>query len=387
MRIERLEPSAETLWPRASLVFCTSGSTGHPKLVPLGDPALCRFADWAATMFGIGDGTKVLSYAPLNFDLSLLEVWTTLSRGGTVIGATGPTLRDAKHLAQLVRRWQPDVIEGVPVLYELLARGLLSLAAGDELTTRHVIMTGDNTPQPTRRAVRDMFPSATYYNVYGSTETNDSLVAILDDEQMVSDQIPLGEPLPGVDIRLVADGGGELVGPGVAELYVATPFQAAGYIDPAGRDEGSFVEGAQISPSASGSTYFRSRDLVERQDDGTLCFIGRRDCRVKVRGVSVDLEDVEDALLRMEAIVEAVALPWNRNGDTSVAAVIRTDTDHTVSSVDVRRFCASRIEPAAVPFRIVFADRPLPRTSTGKIDRNAAVQFLPAPKPATAPAD
>ncbi|MCX2926636.1 AMP-binding protein [Streptomyces sp. NEAU-W12] len=387
VRVELLEPSAEAPLSEASLVFCTSGSTGHPKLVPLGDPALCRFADWASARFGIGEGTKVLSYAPLNFDLSLLEVWTTLSRGGTVIGATGPALRDAERLARLVGKWQPEVIEGVPVLYERLARGLPALAADGAPTARHVIMTGDNTPQPTRRAVREMFPSATYYNVYGSTETNDSLVAVLDGEQMVADHVPLGEPLPGVDIRLVADDGGELAGPGVAELYVVTPFQTAGYIDPAGRYDGSFVEGGRDGPGAFGSTYFRSGDLVERRSDGSLWFVGRRDFRVKVRGVSVDLEDVEDVLLRMDAVVEAVALPWNGSGDTSVAAVIRTDPDRTVSSVEVRRFCASRVEPAAVPFRIVFADRPLPRTSTGKIDRNAAVRFLPAPSRTTAPAD
>ncbi|MDW5328886.1 AMP-binding protein [Plantactinospora sp. KLBMP9567] len=374
-RIERAEVDPDVPTPAASLVFCTSGSTGNPKLVPLRENAVARFAAWAAERFRIGAGSRVLSYAPLNFDLSLLEVWTTLAYGGTVVAATGPALRDSRHLAALVRTWEPDLVEGVPVLYERLARGLAESGDLDALPSGHVIMTGDNTPLPTRRVIRQMFPAASYYNIYGSTETNDSLIAQLDYDEVVAERIPLGEPLPGVDVRLIDGGGTELRGPGSGELVVTTPFQAEGYLGTSGG--GNFV---RASPGWPGDTYFRTGDMVERRPDGALQFLGRRDFRIKVNGVSVDLEDVEDVISVLDGVTEAVTAPWTApSGETRVAALIRTAPEQTLSAVQVRKFCAKRVESAAVPFRISFVTDPLPRTSTGKVDRNMAARLLNDP--------
>ena len=91
-----LLPAAELPGPPAvdgdgiALILATSGSTGEPKLVPITRAAISRFSDWAAKHFEIGPGTRVLSYCGLNFDLSILEVWTTLLHGGCVVLATRP---------------------------------------------------------------------------------------------------------------------------------------------------------------------------------------------------------------------------------------------------------------------------------------------------------
>lgn len=75
------------------LTLTTSGSTGVPKLVPIRTHAFDRFADWATGKFGIDDTARALSFSPLNFDLALLDVWTVLEAGGTVVladaGASG----------------------------------------------------------------------------------------------------------------------------------------------------------------------------------------------------------------------------------------------------------------------------------------------------------
>ncbi|MBA2300296.1 MAG: AMP-binding protein, partial [Chloroflexi bacterium] len=68
-----------------SFMLTTSGSTGLPKIVPLTSGGVDSFTDWAAAQFGIGPGTNVANYAPLNFDLCLLDIWTTLKHGGCVV--------------------------------------------------------------------------------------------------------------------------------------------------------------------------------------------------------------------------------------------------------------------------------------------------------------
>ncbi|HWM03248.1 MAG TPA: AMP-binding protein, partial [Actinophytocola sp.] len=82
---QECEPAPDMVADPVSFLLTTSGSTGTPKIVPLTVDAVDRFADWAGPEFGLGPGRRVLNYAPLNFDLCLLEVWATLRHGGCVV--------------------------------------------------------------------------------------------------------------------------------------------------------------------------------------------------------------------------------------------------------------------------------------------------------------
>jgi non-ribosomal peptide synthetase component F len=86
-----------------TFMLTTSGSTGLPKVVPLTAGAVERFTDWAAEEFDLGPGRTVLNYAPLNFDLCLLDIWTTLKAGGTVVLVEQDKATNGQHLAELIR--------------------------------------------------------------------------------------------------------------------------------------------------------------------------------------------------------------------------------------------------------------------------------------------
>jgi acyl-coenzyme A synthetase/AMP-(fatty) acid ligase len=367
------EPAADDETPVAeasdvddvSFMLTTSGSTGLPKIVPIPRGALDRFAAWAADEFDIRPGRTVLNYAPLNFDLCLLDVWTTLAYGGQVVLVDPDYAANGRHLLDLLVRHEVNVIQAVPMFFGLL---LDVTRQSDERLEKidRVMFTGDAIPDRTLVELPELFPAATLHNIYGCTETNDSFIHRL--ESGATPPVPIGKPLPGV-LTLIIDGEGTVLdGPGTGELYVSTPFQAAGYLDRT-RHTDKFVKhptGADDRP------WFRSGDLVRRESDGRVFLVGRSDFQVKVRGVAINTAEVEHVLLENPAVLEAavVAVPDPIAGRKLVCAVQRAP-DTKLNSLTLRQHCARRLPQAAIPSTMHIVDTPLPKTSTGKVDRNA----------------
>lgn len=370
-RAERAEP-VESL-DGVSFMLTTSGSTGLPKIVPLGADAVDRFVAWSAHRFGIESGSRVLNHAPLSFDLCLLDVWTTLAHGGTVVLVDPDEALHAGWLGDLLTRQRVQVVQAVPMFYGLLTGlGADPRAARSRTfpTVRHAVFTGDVMPPNVLGMLPEVFPNARLYNVYGSTETNDSFLHEVGaaDTGRPGATVPLGDPIPGVNALVVTENGTVLYGPGSGELWVHTPFQSNGYLGPA-RGDGRFGPLPDVPESPC---WFRTGDLVRRGADGTLFLLGRTDLRVKVRGVGVDLGEVEQALLSAPgAMASAVLALPDPLGGKRLHAVVQRTPGSGLNSLTLRRHCTSALPRGATPEVVRVVDTPLPRTSTGKVDRAA----------------
>ena len=350
-----------------SFMLTTSGSTGLPKVVPLTVAAVDRFTDWAHRRFDLGPGRTVLNYAPLNFDLCMLDVWATLRHGGRVVLVDAQSATRGSVLRELIAEHKVNVVQAVPLLYELLRSE--SSGNGARLdSVRHVVTTGEAISRGCLAALPELFPWARIYNLYGCTETNDSFLYEITSPEDPPARLPLGQPLPGVRARLVDEDGLVLRGPGVGELHVSTPFQTPGYLGGGPQARSKFV---QDPPDDGGAVYFRSGDLVERAADGTLTLVGRNDFQVKVRGQRINTQEVERVLLAHEHVLEAavVALP-DPQGGNRLHGVVRSRPGDGLSTLHLRRHCAERLLAAAVPSSLRITAEPLPLTSTGKTDRN-----------------
>ncbi|WP_431045534.1 AMP-binding protein [Streptomyces sp. P1-3] len=367
-----------------ALLLTTSGSTGVPKVVPVTFGALDRFASWAAGHFAVGADSTVLNHAPLNFDLCLFDIWTTLGSGGCVAVVDQDRAANPAHLAAVFRARPVHVVQGVPLLYALLARATADADAAHLASVRHVLITGDAISERAFASLPALFPRARFHNVYGCTETNDSFVHEIDtDTPMPYGSLPLGRPVAGTRAWLRADDGSVLRGAGRGELVVRTPFQTTGYAGAA----------PPVSPfvphpdAAATGLFYRTGDLVRRHPDGTLTLEGRRDFVVKVRGVRVNTAELEAALSAHDEIEEAavLALPDEEAGKVLHAVVRRTVTA-TLDSLTLREYLGRRLPRAALPKTVGWADGPLPRTSTGKLDRAALAAALGAgPRPPAPP--
>ncbi|WP_327411567.1 AMP-binding protein [Streptomyces sp. NBC_01233] len=374
-----------------AFMLTTSGSTSLPKIVPIGLDAVDRFTRWAGNAFEIGPDRTVLNYAPLNFDLCLLDVWTTLARGGRVILVDPALAAHGRHLRDLVQRHAVHVVQAVPMAF-----GLLQDAAdksGDVFPgVEHVMFTGDAIPDRTFAALPTLFPKARIHNIYGCTETNDSFVHEVEPAGITAaafPPVPIGRPLPGVRALVLDPDTRALVeGPGSGELFVSTPFQTRGYLDRTRHADKFTAHPLGLDDRR----WFRTGDLVRRDAAGTLHLTGRTDFQVKVRGVAVNTAEIERVLQEHPAVLEAgvAALPDPIAGKRLVAAVHRAP-GATLTGLQLRTHCARHLPRAAVPHQLTLTDTPLPKTATGKVDRKALDRLdrpdspTATPAPATTP--
>jgi acyl-coenzyme A synthetase/AMP-(fatty) acid ligase len=372
-RTSRLHEQAGEFSPvpaGTGFMLTTSGSTGRPKIVPIPLRAVDRFVAWAGACFDFAPGRTVLNYAPLNFDLCFLDIWASLAWGACVALVDQDQATNAEHLLGMVSAHGVDVIQAVPLFYHLIIEATRQKRR-QLPSVKHVIVTGDSMTTRTLAELPRLFPNARLYNLYGCTETNDSFLHEAAVSSPLDSPMPLGQPLSGVHSLIVGPDGEVIDGTGVGELYVTTPFQAFGYLDEA-LNKDKFVsrpDGRDLR------RYFRSGDLVRRHDDGTLTLEGRNDFQIKVRGVRINTQEVERVLLEHREVVEAavVAVPDAVAGHR-LHAVVRRDTHSGLNSLQLRQHCAGRLARTAIPSTVQLVDDPLPKTSTGKIDRNQIKQ-------------
>jgi acyl-coenzyme A synthetase/AMP-(fatty) acid ligase/acyl carrier protein len=348
-----------------ALLYTTSGSTGTPQIVECAASGIDAFTAWVNRKFGLNPDRVVLSYAPLNFDISLLDVWAPLAAGGKVALVAPDQALAGNHLIGVVERTCCAVIQAVPLFFDLFVE-----AAGDRdfPSVEQVIFTGDVMSADTLKRLPEVFPAAAIKNVYGCTETNDSFLHEVDQATaMAGGPVPIGTPIAGVHELILDDNGSVVADAGEGELLVSTPFQARGYLDPA-------ATAVKWITMFDGVRYFHSGDIVRRDAAGITHLVGRKDSRIKVRGVTTDLQEVERVISQHPAVAEVavVAVPSAVAGH-ELNAIIRSRDGAELTGLLVRQYCAARLPLTAVPTRIELADR-LPRTVTGKLDRALIAQ-------------
>ncbi|MGW5424774.1 AMP-binding protein [Streptomyces sp. NPDC003943] len=373
------EGFARPLPDRTRLLLTTSGSTGTPKLVPIGTDAFDAFATWATAEFRITSQDTSLSYAPLNFDLALLDVWTFLGAGARVVLVDRAKATDGPHLRSLVSDHAVTFVQGVPLLHRLLTEGKTEGKTEESRTgfdrVREVVFTGDAMPQSLLKQCAESFPHARFHNVYGCTETNDSFIHPVD-PHTAEGKLPIGRPLLGVDADVLDDDGRPLTGPGTGELVVRTPFQTEGYLQQS-LNQAVFVE--REAPDGQRRVFYRTGDIVTRDAEGTYTLEGRSDWQVKVRGVRTNLQEVESVLAQHPDVEEAavVALPDTEAGVRLHARVTRR-AGAALSSLKLRSYAGANLPRHAIPSTVRISELPLPRTSTGKPDRNKIKEEISA---------
>ena len=355
-----------------SYIVFTSGSTGEPKPIAGRLRGIGHFVQWEIDTFGLGAQMRGSQLVTPMFDAYLRDVLVPLCAGGTVCIPEEPRIvGDGVALARWMAASGVTLMHTVPSVF----RGLLEAAAGDTHldTLQHVLLSAEPVlPGDVRKwhALKD--GRGTLVNLYGQSETTMAKFAYViqpGDEERKS--IPIGRPMPGAQ-ALVLDAQQQVCPQGVVgEIYVRTPYQTLGYYRRPDLTDAVFVPNP-FDPSGKERIY-RSGDLGRVLEDGTFELLGRRDSQVKVRGVRIELQEVEAALMACRGVLQAAVVDRrDQAGDTMLCAYVALRPE--VSTREVREQLRARLPDYMVP--VAFVALPtLPLTVTGKIDRQA----LPAP--------
>ncbi|WP_433524686.1 non-ribosomal peptide synthase/polyketide synthase [Nocardia pseudovaccinii] len=344
----------------AAYVIFTSGSTGRPKGVAVSHAAIVNRLEWMQDTYALTADDVVLQKTPATFDVSVWEFFWPLRVGARLVVARPDGHRDPAYLARVIRREGVSVAHFVP---SMLVVFVAEQAAADCDSLRMVFVSGEAlAPKPAHR-LREL-TGAAVHNLYGPTE---AAVDVTSHEVTDADvdTVPIGGPVFNTQVY-VLDGRLRPVPVGVAgELYLAGAQLARGYIGRADLTSDRFV----ANPFGDGARMYRTGDLVTWRADGALEYSGRTDFQVKLRGLRIELGDIETAITGLDSIAQAVVVLGD--GQQLVAYVVAdtgVDTDALKSTL-------SRQLPAyMVPSAFVVLDE-FPLNASGKLDRKA----LPAP--------
>ena len=400
-------------------IIYTSGSTGQPKGVAMNQLALCNLILWQLENMKISRGAKTLQFAPISFDVSFQEIFSTWCSGGTLLLITEELRRDAVALLGFL---EEKAVERLFVPFVALQQ-LAEVAVDSELVTSNLreIMTAGEQLQITPAISQwlSKLNDCTLHNHYGPSEshlvTSFTLTNSVETWPLLP---PIGRPIANTQIYIL-DKYLQAVPIGVpGELYIGGVSLARGYLNrpeltqerfirnpfERGRGAGGGEQRGGSSPllpapcsPASSERLYKTGDLARYLPDGSIEYLGRIDNQVKIRGFRIELGEIEGVLSQYPHVqASCVIAREDTPGDTCtesnptvkqamhsvsqrsrsqrLVAYVVTHQDCTPTISELRQYLKAKLPEYMVPNAFVIL-KSLPLTPSGKVDRRA----LPAP--------
>jgi len=345
-------------------VIYTSGSTGTPKGVEISHRSAVNFLTSMQKTPGLSASDRLLAVTTLSFDISLLELFLPLLSGATVVLAGADDVKDGRRLANLLQEEDITVMQATPATWQLLldsgweGRSGLRIFCGGEALGRSLANALVNSADE-------------LWNLYGPTETTvwSTVEKIEEDDASIS----IGRPVANTRVYIL-DAERRPVPRGfTGELWIGGDGLARGYRNRPDLTEEAFRE-IQL-PQVGKRRLYRTGDLARWNRDGKLECLGRVDFQVKLRGVRMELGDIESQMESIDAIRQAVVVKREDlpTGEGLVGYYL--SEGRILDNAEIRRRLAERLPASYIPAHFVMLEE-FPQTPNRKIDR----QRLPAPR-------
>jgi len=355
-------PSVRMAQEDTAYVIYTSGSTGTPKGVMVPHRAVANFCTTFQRMFSVTPDDRILQFSNPAFDVSVSDVFSTLTAGATIVGAPRSELLDPEALQALLARERVTMVDIPPAVL-----GLLDPSTLDDLRVCFIGMEpfGPDLVNKWRK------PGREFHNGYGPTEVTVTCVDYLCPPEPLDGPPPIGRAMAN-QRAYVLDKGLRPVPVGVpGELHMAGAGLAIGYLGRPDQTAEKFLPDP-FAPTP-GERMYATGDLARWNSEGNLEFLGRVDRQVKLRGLRVELGEIEHAIESFDGVRQCVVTVRDA-GTTSawLAAYVVGDFEPDA----LREHLAGRLPLHMVPTDYVRLDQ-LPLTSAGKVDQTK----LPDPRP------
>ncbi|MFD7530673.1 amino acid adenylation domain-containing protein [Streptomyces sp. NPDC059849] len=364
-------PEADIPGTALAYVIFTSGSTGRPKGAMIRHEAISERLLWQVEeILGFGHDDASLFKAPLSFDISINEIFLPLVSGGRLVILRPGGERDPHHLLGVIAEHRVTFTYLVSSMLDVLLE--IDGDSGRLDSLRHVWCGGEVLTPELYERFRTRLDIPLYHG-YGPAETTIGVSHVIYRGEAERLSTSIGRANPNTQLYVLDD---ELrpvpVGVG-GELYAGGLLLGRGYVNAPGLTASRFV----ANPFASdGSRLYRTGDLARFAPDGSLDFLGRADNQVKIRGMRLEIEDVEAGLAEHPGVRHScVVAKKNTAGGTYLVGYVIPAAGHEgLRADDVKAWAAGHMVEYMVPAHlVVMAEFPL--TANGKLDRGA----LPEP--------
>ena len=349
-------------------IYFTSGSTGKPKAILGRLKGIDHFIRWEIEAVGAKAGTRVTQLASPSFDGFLKDAFVPLCSGGTVCPPENrDVVLDAEKLANWLDEKQINVLHCVPSVFRALINKGLDPKSFTALQC--IVMTGEPLyPADVKHWMQVFGDRVKLFNIYGTTETSLSKFQYeVKPEDVERPSIPVGKPIKGSAVMIMDSALRPCHEGAVGEIFIRTPYRSHGYYGEPDLTKEVFIQNPFTTDP--NDVVHKTGDFGRLLEDGSLEILGRRDQQVQVRGVRVELGEIEN-LLRLHSAVADVAVIDRDDSDGNKFLVAYVTMTNGAGSEHLRQYLAERLPPTMLPSAFVELDE-LPRTLNGKIDRKS----------------
>jgi amino acid adenylation domain-containing protein len=356
-------------------IIYTSGSTGLPKGVTLTHANLRSGIAAVTAYVGIGADDRIASLLPFSFDYGFNQLLCAVSAGATLVVERSPVAQD---IAEALARFRVTVLPCVPPLW-LQLLGAPAFRDAPITTIRAMTNTGGRIPVDAVRRLRAAQPQADMFLMYGLTEA--FRATYLPPHLVDTHPDSIGRTIPGGEILVLRDDLTPCAPGEVGELVQRGPTVAAGYWnDPDATDRVFRPNPLRPAGAPASERVVFSGDLVRRDAEGLLYYVGRRDQLLKSSGFRVSPDEIADVVYASGEVAEVLvgSEASTERGDRIVAYVVLAEH----GSVErLQRFCRVELPRYLQPARFEVRSN-LPRTTSGKFDLRAAQMAVQEHQPA-----
>ncbi|BAO45423.1 class I adenylate-forming enzyme family protein [Thiolapillus brandeum] len=342
----------------AALIY-TSGSTGDPKGVMHTHLSMTFVLGSLIEYLRLSPEDRLLLMLPLAFDYGLYQLFMSVHLGATLVMERSFTYPAV--IFERIREFEVTVFPAVPTIYAMLIsmhhREPLSFPSVTRVTNTAAALPAGQVP-----ALKEIFPNALIYKMYGLTECK--RVSYLEPELIDLKPGSVGRAIPGTEVCILDEDGNPVAPGDTGILHVRGTHLMLGYWR-----SPELSDKVLVSASLPGEKLLRTGDWFSMDEDGDLYFKGRSDDIIKTRGEKVSPLEVENVVAMVAGVreVAVIGVPDDTLGQ-AVKCFVVPDRDSNLSMRDIRKVCVEQLENFMVPKYIeIVAD--LPRTSTGKISK------------------
>lgn len=350
-------------------IIFTSGSTGNPKGVQITSECLDNFLEWSSTL---GKGylkrkqqLTYLNQAPFSFDLSVMDLYTSLYTGSRLWLLDKSTQMNTANLFASLQKSKADVWVSTPSFADVcLSDARFCKELLPDLST--FFFCGEVLTNSTAKKLHERFPQTLILNTYGPTESTVAVTQINVTEEICDEisPLPVGKAKPGTDI-LIMDRKGNILPEGErGEIVIAGNTVSVGYYQEPDLTQKAFGMMGEKRIYHTGD-----EGWIE---EGMLFYQGRMDLQIKLHGYRMEIEDIENNLLKIEEVERAVVVPIYKDGKVkNLKAVVKINDTMEKNFQTTQRLkerLKEYIPEYMVPKKFIYVDS-FPMTTNGKIDR------------------
>ena len=359
------EPGCNISDQDIAVILYTSGSTGYPKGVLLSHSALANRFLWGREEYKHSTEDIVLQHASYTFDFSLFEMFTALANGGKLVLARPDFHYESFYLTELIQR------EGITKMGSSpsLLNAYIHLPVFEKTISLKQVFLGGEILHYNLQETFFKKSSAELINIYGPTETSISVLhwtCRRGDKEKV---IPIGFPVANMKIYLL-DENQEPVPDGTpGEIYISGPGVGSGYHNRPELTAKHFLRDP-FSPGKE-TLMYRTGDFGKKRPDGAIQFLGRKDHQLKIRGLRVEIEEIEHHIISHKSVSDCVVSDIeNKNGELKLVAYVIPTPGSKLDSNEISKHLLRVLPDYMVPGMFLEITK-FPLSPHGKIDRKS----------------